>query len=751
MSLVLPKIPVAKRAVAILNLRISSTAVNLNSLLEGFPQVTAEEWSRISTNRQLFFCLIRNSFILFIPLALLQFFLYPFLLHDSIVHWLSYWFYLFFGVILPGTLLIVRYTSWRMDWLTWMGLGWAVGHGLELVSLLAARNFNASGLFIMWIPAAYLLFFKRQHRWSDKVRPVSNRGQICIALIVLFTTGAFQYYSSNLLELSSRPPMASDIWYHINNAHEFRDHAVMQNPRLAGEPFNYHTFSYAPAAAASLVTGDLLANLMVRYAGLNCVWLFTLLMFNASRSILSNHILAATIGVFLFLFPIDIMQQFSSHLDAGTVITVWGLYASTSTLGGYCFIMALILPLFWFYQSPRWQDSPLIILMVFGGAGAKVMLGPLFLSAVLGMIGWGVIFRSRAKYVGKTIEQFPYSWKTSFVALGLILLPVLAVSTALIFGEGSYSDTIRWVYNAFADTVPFYTTLLSTLHLSDILLRTIWIFSFAPITLLGASITTLVWRKNTSLSMYAALAWTIFSASLVASMIISLGGQAQLFFLLYGLSVLNTVMGYGIVELSKFVLSSIPRRIGVFGALLAMFIVAQILAPSPPVSLFDSSVYSIWPLQQYELLQVFAGGPANQQTSGPIPYVGQAFVLTNEIRDALSWARQHLSKDDVFAVNVIGAAPYSGYSERRAFYETTLYTVESQSLQGQDLVGARYGWRDQLIQDWRAGKSDVLARMKQVGITYIFVDRVNGMAIPNLEGLPSPVFENKDFAIYLIT
>lgn len=715
---------------------INSTALKINTALRFFPPMTVEYWLGITTKKQMLGGLMYVSLILFVPLALIQLYLYPVLVDDSTATWLLYWVYLFFGVILPGMLLIVRYTSWQMDWLAWVGLGWAVGHGLELISLLIARSLNMSGLFIIWIPVAYLMFFVGQADWSGKVKPLSNNIQICLAFVVLFGIGAFQYYDSNQILLGSLPYAIEDTWFHSENAVEFRDHAVMQDPRLAGEPFNYHNFSYAPAAAASLVTGDWLANLMIRYVGLNSVWLVTLLMFNTSRILFENRIMAAALGTFVFLLPIDFMSQLSARLDSGGAITAYGLYRSNSTLGGYIFLVGLALPLLWFYYAPRRRDSWIIVLMAFVGSGTKVMLGPLLLCAGLGMIGWGMIFRWRRK---STTDPDTYSLKTSFAALGLLLVPVLVVSVGLIFGQGSYSEAIKWVYSSFGSHTPIYPTLLATAPSADIVIRTLWIFTFAPVILLGATLTTFFGRKNRILSTYAALVWTIFAASLVPTMTIELVGFSQLFFIYYGLCILSTLAGYGLIVLFKSVVYSPIVRIRVVGGLLICLMIAQIFWPSPPIALVGASFGSIWPSEKASSLQ----------TSLELrSYVGKYFVLTDEMRDALSWARHHLSKDDVFVVNNVGPALYAVYSEHRAFNETTSYTPAN--LTDKALLITRYGWRNQLIEDWIAGKPDVLIRMKQAGITYIFVDRLNGPVMPNLPSLPPPAYENRDFIIYPI-
>ncbi len=59
-----------------------------------------------------------------------------------------------------------------------------------------------------------------------------------------------------------------------------------------------------------------------------------------------------------------------------------------------------------------------------------------------------------------------------------------------------------------------------------------------------------------------------------------------------------------------------------------------------------------------------------------------------------------------------------------------------------------FGARFTLITDWRAGNLDVPARMRQAGISYLYIDRVNGFAVPTYPDLSPPIFERPDFAIY---
>jgi hypothetical protein len=324
--------------------------------------------------------------------------------------------------------------------------------------------------------------------------------------------------------------------------------------------------------------------------------------------------------------------------------------------------------------------------------------------------------------------------------LGLIAVPVVFVSIALIFGPGSYSEAIKWVYNDFASYLPIYKTLVAIFPSADIIIRTLWVFTFTPVVLLGAALTTFWGRKDKILATYATVAWTIYVASLVPTLLVGLAGLSQLFFIYYSLCILSTLAGYGLIRFFMLLVYRPALRIGVVATVLFCFMLVQLAWPLSFRPIGKPAPWSVWPTK----VNFDFEPPANLRSYAG----GNYFVVTDEMKEALSWARQHLTKDDVFITNRIDSQYYGIFSEHRAFYETTYYTPAHWA--DEDLINGRYGWRAQLVQDWIAGKPDVLARMKQAGITYIYVDRLNGPAVPDLPGLAKPLFENRDFAIYAI-
>ena len=210
---------------------------------------------------------LRRLTIVIVPLAVVEGLVYPLLLHDLTRSWLSYIAYLALGVILPGTLVAQACVRWRADWLTWIAIGWALGHVFEVVSIQLAKTVGLPRLFLVWIPIAYLVAW-RKRRWQGDVSAVSHPGRCAILLAIVISFASTTFVAINLLELSPQPTYQSDVWFHINNAHEFRDHLDTGDPRIAGRPFAYHTLEYGPAVGANLAVQVPLANLMTRYSGL---------------------------------------------------------------------------------------------------------------------------------------------------------------------------------------------------------------------------------------------------------------------------------------------------------------------------------------------------------------------------------------------------------------------------------------------------------------------------------------------------
>ncbi len=681
------------------------------------------------------------------PVSVAQLALYPGAMGDALGNWAAYWLYLAFGVVLPGTLLLVRTVRWRADWLAWVGLGWAVGHGLELAALLLAKQFAAPAAFLLWVPCAYLIALLAPPRGGagrGRVTALRAPRRALAALAILCIIGSAGFFASNLPETSVRPPIGSDQWFHINNAHEFRDHRDTQDPRLAGDPFNYHMFSYGPAAAASLVTGMRTLNLLQWYAGSGTVFLVVLLLFNTARVLSGGRIAAGVVAALFLVAPVDIVAVVAPQFAFGTSIMLFGTYGSTSTLGGYLYLTALLLPLLWFYESGERRDVWVIALLAFGGAGAKSMIGPLLLCATLAVVAVAVVAHRRIAV-------------RALLAFAAVLASVVFVTIPLVFGEHSYRTGVQWAYAIFATATPYYPQMI-TRGWPDGLVRALWLFGFAPLPLLLAALATWRHRRTAGFGIYALFIWAMLLAALVPTLAVDLLGFTQMFFLYYALIALGTLAGCGVAMLLDRIQVRPAVLVNCVGIGAVLFFGSQILSPA--------SATRTAPTLRNQWSEIFWQARADYWWHQPLRGEGDeslrqarflcsqaggcpTLFLTTDIRQGLEWARRNTPTDAVFAMNVPGAAAYGGYSERRAFYETASYNAAAEASHYDPVVVAAVTGRRLAIQvSWQAGEPDTLARMRAAGITLLFVDRVNGSQVPPLPGLPPPAYESRDFAVY---
>ena len=326
---------------------------------------------------------LRRLAVVVVPLAVVEGLVYPLLLHDSALWWFSYIVYLALGVILPGTLVAQAFVQWRADWLTWVGIGWALGHVFEVLAIQLAKTVDAPRLFLIWIPIAYLVTW-RKRQWSGEVTSLVHPARCAILLAILIVFASTTFVFLNLLELSPQPTYQSDVWFHINEAHEFRDHLDTSDPRIAGNPYAYHTLEYGPAVGANLAVQVPLANLITRYSGLSLVWLLILLLFNSGRSLRGPP--AGFLAAALIVAPLDVFSLISAKLSFGSSIILTAVDVSTSTLVGFVALAALFLPLRWFFLGGRLRDVWVVALLAYMASGAKSAPGPLLLVAAMACV-----------------------------------------------------------------------------------------------------------------------------------------------------------------------------------------------------------------------------------------------------------------------------------------------------------------------------------------------------------------------------
>jgi hypothetical protein len=691
----------------------------------------AAQQPALATSARLRRSLLRFAAVI-VPLAAVEWIAYPLLLHDSSTWWASYVAYLAVGVIVPGTLVAQAFVHWRTDWLTWIGIGWALGHVLEVVFVQVAKTTGMPRLFVLWIPLAYLLVW-RKRRWQGEVMELVHplRCAMLVAIVIAFASTTFVAF--NLVELSPQPSYQSDIWFHINEAHEFRDHLDTADPRIAGQPYAYHTLEYGPAVGANLAVDVPLANLIARYSGLSMVWLLVLLLFNSGRNIRGPA--AAFLAAALIVAPLDVFSLISNKLSFGSSIIFSSVDLSTSTLVGFWALAALFLPLRWFFAGGRVRDLWVLALLAYMAAGSKSVPGPLLLAA------------AGAAIIG-TLLQRRRPTRRAMVLVGLFAL-IVCVTALPILLRATVADSASLTFASAARNAPY----ASQLTRIPARLR----LGFYPIGLafllwFGAAFG--AWRLTRKGEWE--LMWFVAGALGFGALVVeatSIPGESELFFLFMAMVLIAPVAALGLCQLGALMWRGRHRITPITIAVIAFAAVGIHLkvggAPSPP--LYDGSRYA-----QGVFAHITVGVGSYKNTEPPSEPVmswidgDQRLLVTPPLTSGLSWLRSAADASTVIATNVPGAALYAGACECREYFQTEQYA--SQYIAAQLTPGATvtaYDARKRLLEAWIYGEPGSVAALRKAGVTVLIVDHVNGFPV-SPDDLPRPAFSNAAISIYRI-
>lgn len=664
-----------------------------------------------------------------VPLAVVEWLVYPLLLHDSTTWWLSYIAYLALGVILPGTFVAQAFVQWRADWLTWIGIGWALGHVFEVLSIQLAKTVGGPRLFLIWIPIAYLLAWRKQ-RWRGEVTSLAHPARCAILIAILVAFASTTFVTLNLLELSPQPTYQSDVWFHISEAHEFRDHLDTSDPRIAGRPYAYHTLEYGPAVGANLAVQVPLANLITRYSGLSLVWLLVLLLFNSGRYI--RRPAAGFIAAALIVAPLDVFSLISTRLSFGSSIIYSALDLSTSTLVGFVALAALFLPLRWFFLGGRLRDLWVFALLGYMASGSKSVPGPL----LLGAAGAVVVL---------TLLQLRKPSLRAVMILG-VLVVIFCITALPILTRSTVADSGTVTFASVARLNPFASQLT---RLPDWLKLGFYPIGFAFLLWVGTALGTWKLAHDGEAELCWFLAATLLAGTAIVE-VLAIPGQSELFFLYMAMVLVAPVAGMGLCRAGRLLWQgrrrATPALLGV--VLVVAFGVHLKVGGTPSLPLYDGSR---WATNLTARIQ--AGVKAYRDPGPPSPPLeswvlgSRVLEVTPSVVDGLAWLRGVATPSTVIATNVPNAALYSALCECREYYQTEQYAPEYVESELTNIPTTVFAGRERLLVAWMSGDAGSVAALRNVGITYLIVDHVNGVPV-HATGMPSPVYSNADITIY---
>jgi hypothetical protein len=168
--------------------------------------------------------------------------------------------YIFFALILPGTLVYRSLRGRPHTLVEDIAMGAAVGLALELAAWAVFAAFGIAGWLWLWPLAIIALFAgvpRLRRHWVVRgyVRTPVGWSWSVAGVVAFFTT----YLSSTFLQRNPILPTSEDtrqyldLAYQLSLAGEAKHQFPLHVPQVAGEPLDYHWFGYVHMAATSLI------------------------------------------------------------------------------------------------------------------------------------------------------------------------------------------------------------------------------------------------------------------------------------------------------------------------------------------------------------------------------------------------------------------------------------------------------------------------------------------------------------------
>ena len=556
-------------------------------------------------------------------------------------------------VALPGIAVYRLLADPRDDALFVLGNGCALGLALQALVFVLSKVLD-----VPWLHHGYpvvvlvaLVSMGAPRRRTSLADAAEAPGALQSALLLAIV--ALAILRSELAPAAEWwRPSASDPLFHAGNAAELKNNWPLMDPRVAGLALNYHFFSYALPAGASVVTGLPIAELAFRTTPAFLPALLALQVFNAGR-VYGGGNAAGLLASALVLLHADLAQELGRLVGAGSDWGVAsflhrGIYASPSTVAGLVSLTTLIVVL------QRWTRAPVggearttacaavAAGLSFAASGTKGSVMPVVVA------GLGLALVACALSGG--------AWRRLVAPLCVTAFASAPVTLLLALGEGSYASSMFRV-------LPLWTLETSGAHVAlfgeraaplwrSVLLVLPWLALYLG---LGgvAGVAALSGRcKRDAVARPSAPAEAALAAmalvGLVPALLLAAHGHSQLFFL-YGGQIALVALGAAIAL----------RWLSARNALAGL----AWLAVLPLATSTARAAWTAWPRASAEAT------PA----------------LVDSFAEGLAWMREHLPPEAVVVAqsNVL----LSVHAERRAFFETDSFTPQKHALRWNESEG----------------------------------------------------------------
>lgn len=342
--------------------------------------------------------------------------------------------------------------------------------------------------------------------------------------------------------------LLKDLVFHGGNAAELLNQGPLIDPRVAARPLNYHLLSHALAAAASVVSGESIADLF-RFWFLGFYPLVLAMLVFALARALARSAWAGFLAVLALVLHHDLgfglfgrqarsPLGFLSHLNLG-------IYISPTTCLGLVLLAAMARALMRWVEPERRIGAREVCELALFALGASMAKGSVMPPVIAGA-GFAFVLHSlRAR-----------RWHGRWAAATLVLtLAALPATLYLSFGPGSYAGAMfRFAPWATATTSPLGKWLLTfplfehtPTWLDGLLLTIPWLPGFLGLGGIG----TFAWFAAGRPDLARLGPWILGTclAGLGAGVLLIAPGTSQLFFAYDAQLLLAILSGLGAVAL----------------------------------------------------------------------------------------------------------------------------------------------------------------------------------------------------------
>ncbi len=663
-------------------------------------------------------------------------------------------------VFAPGVALLHGLTREKSNLLRLICVGAGLGYcleGLVFIVLSALHLREAWALYptIGIVSILRLLWYWRRAACRTCIIIQDNPSVIWIKAVSIGVI-AIIYITGNayLGVFSYGSIVAPDLLLHLSTAAEIKHHWPVTDPRLAGFPFSYHYLTHIHIAAASLITGINLKELLFQLYLLPLlilVALNTFLITNVFTRSSSIHLLALAMVFFsgivsLALFSVINFSAFFSEgplpplpplgdpwISAGSSIFSGG---SPSLIYGFVLFLPLVFETVTVINKgfcPK-RDTIIIGLLVAGCMLAKGSFMPVFVTGLMLAAIWLRMLGNKQwlnaiKIVGLSLALcipiyflfFNQYWHSGSPQPQVV--PFAIVKETDIWAK--FEPVLRsiWASGGIKNTIDYTYRGIALLFASIII--AIYFFVSYGTHLLGIGF--YFYRHGWKMPSNIIVLICLVLGGFLPSYLIALIDDNQMHFFT---SVYPVLCIIGALGLGQLIFNANAK---------ASRLILQVSAIS---MLFISIMNSLYPLWVCHKKNIDAGAMIRSAE----------FLKSSDVYAAQRWIESNTSTNAVIAVNLFAdEAPelsrrcdYSAFAERRMFLEG------DHSQRGRD-PNELFFRRKLLVDVFRNGNVSSLKLLReQYKVTHLVVDNSDGVSVKLPDEALTPIFKNGTVKIYSI-